>query len=200
LTVDVSRETCTRLRAYAAVLLRWNHTINLVAPGDERTLWSRHIEDCLQLVPLIPSGTRTAIDIGSGAGLPGLVLAIATGIPFHLVEADRRKAAFLREAARLTAAPVTIHCARAECAQIPPASLVTARGVAPLPRLLALAYPLLAPGGVCLFPKGQQADNELTAATAQWHMDLERIPSQTDNGAVIFRIRNLARVQAGVRR
>ena len=157
-------DTEDRLRAYADLLATWTRRINLVAPADIPHIRSRHIEDSLRLVPLIPPSATHAIDLGSGAGLPGLVLAIATGLPFHLVESDRRKAAFLREAARITQAPATIHNTRIEALDLPPAPLLTARALAPLPALLALATPHLAPGGTMLFPKGARAAEEIAAA------------------------------------
>ena len=130
--------------------------------------------DSLRLLPFIPAGTARAIDLGSGAGLPGLVLAVASGIPFDLVESDRRKAAFLTEAQRVTGAPVAVHCARIEEAAIPPAPLVTARALAPLDRLLDLAAPLLAPGGTGLFLKGARVADELEAARLHWRMQVRR--------------------------
>jgi 16S rRNA (guanine527-N7)-methyltransferase len=184
----VSRETRERLSAYVALLLRWQRTINLISPRDTDQVWTRHIADSLQLVPLIPSDTDRAIDLGSGAGLPGIVLAIVTGIPFDLVEADHRKAAFLREAARLAGIEATVHATRIETAAIAPAPLVTARALAPLVTLLRWAEPLLAPGGVCLFPKGRGAEDELTAAATQWQMHVHRTPSRTDPSAAILRI------------
>ena len=191
---DVSRETRAALEKYSALLLRWNRTVNLVAPGDEPQLWERHIANSLQLAPLICQPIDRAIDLGSGAGFPGLILALATGIPFDLVEADQRKAAFLREAARITGAPVRVHAVRIESADLPPAPLITARALAPLPKLLDLAAPLLAPGGQCLFLKGISAQTELTHAAAQWHMRVERIPSRTAPDACILRITDLRRV------
>ncbi len=166
--------TEARLRAYAALLARWTTRINLISRADERQIWQRHVLDSLRLAALIPAGMDRAIDLGSGAGLPGLVLAIATGTPFDLVESDRRKAAFLLEAQRVTAAPVTIHCTRIEQAALAPARLVTARALAPLPALLGLAAPLLAEGGVALFPKGARADAEIEDARKLWQFDLER--------------------------
>ena len=165
-----------------------NRRINLISPRDIELVWTRHIADSLQLAALIPPDTDRAIDLGSGAGLPGLVLAIATGIPFDLVEADHRKAAFLREAARLTGAAATVHATRIEAATIAPARLVTARALAPLATLLGWASKLLAPGGICLFPKGRGAEDELTAAAAQWQMQVHRTPSRTDPSATILRI------------
>ncbi|MBV8397238.1 MAG: class I SAM-dependent methyltransferase, partial [Acetobacteraceae bacterium] len=117
---DLPRETRDRLEAFAALLARWNHRINLVSPRDLPHLWERHIADSLQLIDLLDPPRTCGIDIGSGAGFPGLILAIATGIPFHLIEADQRKASFLREAARVTAAPARVYAVRAEAAQLPP--------------------------------------------------------------------------------
>ncbi|MGC1411738.1 MAG: 16S rRNA (guanine(527)-N(7))-methyltransferase RsmG [Acetobacteraceae bacterium] len=191
---DVSRETLAALERYSALLLRWNRTVNLIAPRDEPLLSERHIADCLQLAPLIHQTCDRAIDLGSGAGFPGLILALATDLPFHLIEADQRKAAFLREAARITGARVHVHATRIETVGLPPAPLITARGLAPLPKLLGLAEPLLAPGGQCLFLKGANVETELTHAAAQWHMDVERVPSRTAAHACILRISDLRRV------
>ena len=117
-TQIVSRETQERLEAFTALLLAWNRTINLIARGDEANVWQRHIVDSLQLIPHIPAQANSAIDLGSGGGLPGLVLAIATGLPFTLIESDQRKCAFLREATRATAAQVTVLCERIERAEL----------------------------------------------------------------------------------
>jgi 16S rRNA (guanine527-N7)-methyltransferase len=193
-TKDVPRETLERLQNFAALLLRWNRTVNLIARRDEPLLWDRHIGDCLQLAPLMQPRPERAIDLGSGAGFPGLVLAIATDVPFELIEVDQRKAAFLREAMRVTGAPVRVHASRIEEARLAAAPLITARALAPLTKLLGLAAPLLAPGGVCLFMKGLRAKGELTEAATEWHMQVNCIPSQTAPEAWIFRISDLARV------
>jgi 16S rRNA (guanine527-N7)-methyltransferase len=190
----VPHETRRALDRYIALLVRWNHTVNLVARADEPTLRDRHIADSLQLVPLMVPRPERGIDLGSGAGLPGLVLSLVTGVAFDLVEADHRKAAFLREAARITGASVQVHPVRIEEARLAPAPLITARAVAPLPRLLELAEPLLAPGGMCLFLKGAGVDAELTQIGTEWHMELDRIPSRTAPGATILRITGLTRV------
>jgi 16S rRNA (guanine527-N7)-methyltransferase len=190
----VSRETLAKLDCFAALLLRWNSMMNLMARADEPFLWDRHISDSLQLAALMVPLPERAIDLGSGAGFPGLILALATGVPFDLIEADQRKAAFLREAARVTGAPVQIHPTRIEVADLPPAPLITARAVAALPRLLALAAPLLAPGGMCLFMKGANVDAELTHAATQWQMQADGIPSRTASDARILRITRLSRV------
>ena len=185
---DVPRETTLRLQAYVALLLRWNQTINLISPYEEAAVWHRHILDSLVLQPLLPASFSHAIDIGSGGGLPGLVLAIATDRPFHLIEADRRKAAFLREAARETGAPVTIHNERVERVTIPPAPVITARAAAPLAKLLQWSEQLLSAGGVCIFPKGCRAEAELTAASGHWNMRSEQFRSPTNPRATILRI------------
>ena len=165
---DVSRETSERLDAYAQMLLRWNRTINLVGRTDLAQLRQRHIDDCLRLVPVLPPAGDGAADLGSGAGLPGLVLAIATGRHFHLVESDERKAAFLAEAARLTQAPVVVHPCRIEAVALPPVALVTARALAPLSTLLGMAAPMLLPDGECLFLKGASAPDEIKEAREHW--------------------------------
>jgi 16S rRNA (guanine527-N7)-methyltransferase len=190
---SVSEAQHAALEAYAALLGRWNERINLVSPRDLPRLWERHIDDAAQLLPLIPPGARRIADLGSGAGLPGLILAVLSGLDTHLVERDQRKAAFLREAARVTAAPATIHAA--DAATLPPlgADLVTARALAPLPVLLPLALRHLAPGGACLFPKGATASAELTAAAEGWTMQVERFPSRTDPSATILRLTEVAR-------
>ena len=182
----VSRETRDRLNAYAALLRRWNARINLVS--EVADLETRHIADCSQLAGLVPPAAEPAMDLGSGAGLPGLVLAVVTGRRFILVEADRRKAAFLAEAARVTAAPVEVRAARIEAAGLPMTSLVVARALAPLPRLLALAAPLLAPDGTCVFLKGAGAEAEVEAARTDWQFGCERFRSGTAPDATVLRL------------
>ncbi len=191
---DISRETSAALERFAALLLRWNRTVNLVARKDEQRLWERHIADSLQLAALMQPVSERAIDLGSGAGFPGLPLALATGVHFDLIEADQRKAAFLREAARVTGASVLVHATRIETARIDPAPLITARALAPLPKLLGLAAPLLKAGGICLFLKGANVQAELTDAATQWHMHVDILPSQTAPEACILRISDLSRV------
>lgn len=180
--------TDAKLREFATLLLRWNASLNLIAARDTATLWDRHIADSLQLVPLMPTNTPRAIDLGSGGGFPGLVLAIATGVPFDLIESDQRKASFLRTAILQTGAPATVHCCRIEDAAVPPAPLITARALAPLPRLLPLAARLLTDDGTCLFLKGAKAEDELAAAATDWLMAVDRVSSQTGQDGVVLRI------------
>ncbi len=178
-----------RLRGFVDLLLRWNRRINLVSARSAEDIWRRHVLDSLQLFPLVPAGLTSLLDIGSGAGFPGLVLATAMGCRTHLVEADKRKAAFLVEAsARLGLANVEVHAKRIEDAELPKARLLTARALAPLPELLRHAHALLSPDGVALFPKGRTAEEELTDASRDWMMRVERFPSRTDSASTILRI------------
>lgn len=189
----VPRETLERLAIFVDLVLRWTDRINLIARADRDLIWDRHVLDAAQLQPLIPSTTTMGIDLGSGGGFPGIVLAVLTGLTFHLIEADQRKAAFLREAARATAAAVQVHAMRIEQAQLPPAELVTARALAPLPRLLPMVVRFVAPDGVALLPKGRGATAELTEAAREWHMDVKRVASRTRPDGTILCIRNLRR-------
>jgi len=184
--VHVSRETIERLDRFVRVLLQWQARINLVAASTEPFIWTRHIADSLQLLALAPQA-KIWVDLGSGGGFPGMVfacaLAGASGAQVHLVERSTKKAAFLREAARATGAPATIHAERVEdFALHAPAQIdiVTARALAPLPKLLELAYPLLKRGGKALFPKGQDVDAELTEAAKCWNMRATSVNSLTD--------------------
>jgi len=190
--LDVSRETLAKLHSLIELLSVWNARINLVGPGTSAEWWSRHVEDSLQLSAFLPDQPVPMADLGSGAGFPGLVLAVARLGPVHLVEVDQRKCAFLREATRtLALSHVTIHSTRIEDVVLPPLGAVTARALAPLHKLLGHASRLLAPDGIALFPKGRTAEAELTAAIPHWHMTTERFVSQTDPEATIFRIRDI---------
>jgi 16S rRNA (guanine527-N7)-methyltransferase len=185
-----------RLDAFLDLLLRWNGRINLVADRTPEAIRHRHIADSLQLMPLLPDGEGPLGDIGSGGGFPGLVLAIASGRPTHLVESDRRKAAFLTEAAgRLGLAHVQVHPVRIETVALPPLAVLTARALAPLTELLPHAARLLAPGGVAIFPKGRSAEAELTAALVHWTLRVERFASRTDPDATILRLGDIRRAR-----
>jgi 16S rRNA (guanine527-N7)-methyltransferase len=191
---DVPRETLDRLAVYEGLLRKWNAAINLVAPASLGQLWERHFADSAQLLPLIPRASRGLVDLGSGAGFPGLVLAIL-GVPdVHLVESDTRKATFLREAARATGTAATVHAARAETVSGVFADVVTARALAPISDLLPLAVRFLRPGGVCLFLKGRTVESELTQTGESWTMTIERFPSVTDPSGTVVRLSEIARV------
>ena len=186
---DVPRETAEKLRAFVDLLLRWNRRINLVSARSVEDVWRRHVLDSLQLLPLLPSAPLPFLDLGSGAGFPGLVLAVATGREAGLFEADKRKAAFLADAsARLGLPNVRVHAQRVEDASLPKTPVLTARALAPLPVLLRYAHDLLTPDGSALFPKGRTAEEELTEASRDWMMRVERFPSRTDPSSTILRI------------
>ena len=188
----VSRETLSHLQAYAALLRQWNDRINLVGRDSLRDPWRRHFLDAAQLLPFIPNAAQGLIDLGSGAGFPGLVLAIM-GVPgVELIEADARKCAFLREAARIAAARVTIRNTRIETVPHHPVDVVTARGCAPLDKLLVLSQQLIGPQTTCLFLKGERAEEELTAALPAWTMTASLHPSRSDPRGVIVVLEQIA--------
>lgn len=191
----VSRETLARLEAYAALLRRWQTTINLVAASTLEGMWQRHFADSAQLWLYRRPGDQTWLDVGSGAGFPGLVIAILaaeTGGTRHiLVESDRRKAAFLGEVARTLGLAVDILCARIESgetqAKVGPVDCVTARALAPLPRLAGLVAPYFASHTLGLFLKGREVAGELAEAAQAWDFAAELKPSLTDpDGRVLL--------------
>lgn len=199
-TLNVSRETADRLTAYVELLQKWQKRINLIADSTLSDIWGRHILDSAQLVHLAPPSALGWVDLGSGAGLPGLVLAILlrerSGASVTLIEANQKKCAFLREAIRVTDAPARVLSQRIETALsadvIRSCNVVTARALAPLPQLLTWASPLLTKGALGLFLKGQDVDVELTEAAKSWTMDAELLPSQTDPHGRILCVRALA--------
>jgi 16S rRNA (guanine527-N7)-methyltransferase len=191
--VPVSRETLARLEAYAALLIQWSARINLIGRGTITDLWRRHIIDSAQLQPFIRDTVKSVIDLGSGAGLPGLILAIL-GVPgIELVEADSRKSAFLREAVRVTEADALIRSCRIEAVPEHSVDVVTARACAPLDRLLGLAEPFLAPGSECLFLKGERVEQELTLARKAWTMTVSAHQSRSDPRGVVLHLQQVVR-------
>ena len=192
LPFHVSRETSTKLEKYLALLLEWNPRINLVGPSTTDAALTRHIIDSAQLLDFLPQSPITLADLGSGAGLPGMVLAILSSHHVHLIESDKRKAAFLREASRVTETPVTIHNKRIEEVVELCADVVTARALAPLHLLLELAKPFLHTNSFCLFPKGENYIKELEDIRG-WTYERVLHPSQVHPGSVILQISHLQR-------
>lgn len=197
--IDVSRETQARLKIIEDQLRRWQPRINLVAPNTLASAWERHIEDSLQLAGLEPEA-QSWVDIGSGGGFPGLVIAAARmenpGFRMSLVESNGKKCAFLRETARLARLPVEVRNGRIEDvlpALALPVHVVSARALAPLARLLGLAEPLLKAGTIGIFPKGQDVDDEMRAASISWNLSADLIHSRTEPGAAIVRVRSASR-------
>jgi len=200
---NVSRETAARLDRFVAVLLEWQRKTNLIAPSTIPHLWTRHVADSLQLLTHAgPDAVRWA-DLGAGGGFPGLavgcVLAERAGGEIHLVESNSKKAAFLREAARIAQVPATIHAMRIEDVGDRlslPVQVVTARALAPLHQLIGYAAPLLQQGATGLFLKGQDVEAELTEAATYWRMGgIDLLPSLTDPAARILRLRDVAPLQ-----
>lgn len=192
----VSRETWERLEQFVDLLLRWQRSTNLVAASTIPRAWTRHIADSLQLLTLAPDARRW-VDLGAGAGLPGLVIACAlSGTPdaeVHLVESVQKKAAFLRGAVTELSLPAIVHAQRIEdfaTATTESFEVVTARALAPLDRLIGYAIPLLKRGAVGLFPKGQDVEAELTQAAKSWTIRADLVPSKTDPAGRIVRVRH----------
>ena len=193
---DVSRETLDRLDLYAQLLKKWNPRINLVAPATLPALWTRHFRDSAQLFRLAPLGVTRWADFGSGGGFPGMVVAILaaeTPLEVTLVESDQRKAAFLRTVARETSVTVTVRAQRLEATRALNAQVVSARALAPLPKLLDHCARHLAPDGTALLPKGARHADEIAKALETWSFHCEKVPSETDDSAVILQITELAR-------
>jgi 16S rRNA (guanine527-N7)-methyltransferase len=197
---EVSDAGLARFRTYLAELERWQKRINLVGPATLKDPWRRHFLDSAQLALLMPPDAATLIDVGSGAGFPGLVLALmqlerpaSAQCRVTLVESDQRKAVFLLEIIRLTGAPAALHEGRAEAYAGEKADVLTARACAPLTRLLALTQPLGKAGATYLFPKGADAADELTAAGKDWKMQVRQHRSATDPDGAILEIIDLAR-------
>lgn len=197
---SVSRETIDRLKIYESVLTKWQRAVNLVAPKSLPDIWQRHFADSLQIAPLIPASARTLVDLGSGGGFPGLVLAAhfadAGGPAVTLVESDQRKAAFLREAARAMEISVDILSTRIEndanLAALSGVDIVTARALARLSRLFALVQPFVSRETVCIFMKGRDAAQEIAEARRNWSFECTAHPSKTDEQAKVAVITRIA--------
>lgn len=193
--MNVSRETSQRLHEYLGLLKSWSAKINLVAPGTIEDAWDRHIADSLQLIALRPSPGPLWVDLGTGGGLPGLVIAIAlprSETEVILIESDQRKAAFLRHVIRTLSVPQTkVICDRIEA--IPPvaASTLTARALAPLPKLMTYVGRHLDSAGTALLPKGRNWREEVAAAQQNWQFDLTAHQSQTQAEAAVLEIRDI---------
>ncbi len=204
---DVSRETLARLERYAELLVKWNKSINLVSRDSLEDLWCRHFLDSAQLVAHIPptfdGADPVVVDFGSGAGFPGMVLAILGVKKLHFIESDQRKCIFLREVARETDCQVTVHNKRIEDVEPFRADLITARAFAPLENLLDYAWPFLTcqtclersppasgafPTGQLLLLKGKNAEQELTQAGKRWSMQVERFSSRSSSEGQILRL------------
>ncbi len=193
---DVSRETYERLLLFECRFLEWNKRINLTSESDAQHLWDRHIVDSAQLLSFA-STTKSWLDFGSGGGFPGAIIAIMvpkiTGATVHLVESNRKKAAFLKRIAIETDAPAIVHACRIETmnGQLPETEIVTARAVSSLPNLLRLARPWLGGSARALFQKGREYRAEIEESRVEWSFDLIEHTSKTDLHSVILELSNL---------
>jgi 16S rRNA (guanine527-N7)-methyltransferase len=190
---DVSRETLARLKLFVSLLEDWNARMNLVSAKSLADVWKRHVWDSAQLLPLLRPGAQSLVDLGSGAGFPGLVLAILMGSGARVVlyEAIAKKCRFLEEVAHRTGAPVEVRNGRIEAAERETFDVVSARACAPLDQLLSYAVPFQAKNTQCLFLKGQSVGAELTDAYKSWSMTVNQLPSRSDPSGVILDIREL---------
>ncbi len=193
--VRVSRETAERLDILVRLLVRWQIATNLISRTTLSSVWTRHLADSAQLINLAP-GARRWVDMGSGAGFPGLVLAIQliglSGAVVHCIESDRRKCAFLRGAVRATGAQAEIHPMRVDmmdASRLGLVDAVTARAFAPLPLTIKLAKIYLERGAVGLFPRGRSVQNQLHALPLDGSYPIQILPSEVEQGAAIIRIR-----------
>ncbi len=192
---------CARLALYVEELRRWNARMNLVAPSTLAEAWVRHVADGVQLLMHLPEGVRQVMDLGSGSGVPGLVMALAAPhrVRWTLVESNHRKCAFLRQVAQRAGIDVNIIQKRiesldAEALAAGHETMVVARALAPLPRLLKMASALFATGASALLPKGRQAQDELAEARQCWQFDSQAFPSVTEADAIILLLQEIRRV------
>ena len=195
---SVSRETFERLEIYESLLHKWNPSINLVSRNSLSDLWHRHIADSVQVYRLA-STARNWLDIGSGGGLPGAIVAILAKdecpqAQITLIESDKRKSAFLRTVSRETGVKFQVIADRIELVSPWNADVLSARAVANLTTLLQFSERHLAPTGIALFSKGSSWEKEVDDARQEWSMNVEPIPSVTETGAVVLKIQGISRV------
>jgi 16S rRNA (guanine527-N7)-methyltransferase len=199
--IGANAQVESRLRKYVELLARWRMITSLISGKGFSQVWTRHLADCAQLLSYAPLARRW-VDLGSGAGFPGMIIAIllaeAQGVEVHCIESDHRKCAFLREVARVTAAPVRVHAARIEmldCSGISPVDVVTSRALAPLPRLVEFANLWLTSGAIGVFPRGRSQATQIEAFSFSSKFQVESFPSKFDPEARIVRIRSRAPAQ-----
>ena len=188
---NVSRETTARLQSYVALLLKWNQKINLISAPTEEVIWQRHITDSLQLMSHIPPEAKKIADLGTGAGLPGIILAMTMPQEFFLIERDQRKCAFLAEVVR-ECGVINVRIVNDDVRNIHTKfDVITARALANLDELLGMAYPLIMEKTISLFPKGKTYAMELEQAKKRWMFSHQEFPSLTDPEARIVSISGL---------
>jgi 16S rRNA (guanine527-N7)-methyltransferase len=200
LGMSVSRETLGKLEAFAERVQRWNSAVNLIARSTAADVWSRHIVDSAQLFRFCSPEAKLWLDLGSGGGFPGLVIALlakeqAPALRVALVESDKRKAAFLQQAASALQVDCAVHCARIESLAPQVADVVSARALASLDQLMAYAARHCTTGGLGIFPKGENFAEEVATARQSWRFDIETHESAVKSGAALLLVRNIDRAQ-----
>jgi len=186
--IDVSHETFERLFLYHELLHKWQPKINLVGPDTLKDAWSRHFLDSLQLLKLIPDLSTKMADLGSGAGFPGMALAIVGATDMHLVESDTRKISFLREVARVTSTKVEIHHCRIENCPVEKVDIIVSRACSDLDTLLSFSDRYVSHETICLFHKGKNYSKDIVDANIHWLFDYDVVPSVTDTQGVILKL------------
>ena len=188
--LNVSRETIDKLMTYEVQLLKWQRAVNLVSKSTLPDLWTRHMLDSAQLLKYIENDTKTIVDMGSGGGFPGMVLAMTGRFVVHFIDSDQKKIEFLRNVSRETNTKIHLHCCRLERAPEISADLVTARALAPLEKLLSYAEPFSHAKTQCLFLKGATWDEEIACIKQDWHVKFSTYNSITDPNGVILKVEN----------
>ena len=191
--VSITDEQMARLEAYVRLLEKWQKRMNLIGRGSLNDIWRRHILDSAQLLALLPADKKIIIDMGSGAGFPGMVLAVLTTHEIHLIESNGKKCSFLRELNGVLETRAVIHNRRIEEKQGIKADYVTAPARAPVDKMLEYAWPLLKTDGKCLFLKGQKAQEELTESLKRWKMSAQMIRSVSDPTGTILQLGEISR-------
>lgn len=197
--LQISDLATERLKIFVALLAKWNAAINLVSPASLTDVWTRHVADSAQVIDYAPIRRARWLDMGSGAGFPGVVIALITAdtpnpVEMILVESDQRKAAFLSTVSRETGVPMIIQAARIEAVAPQNVDIVSARALAPLVKLCAFAERHLAPDGAALFLKGGHYDAEIAEARRTWSFSLDVGRSSTDPAGAILIMKDLRRV------
>ncbi len=187
--VNVSRETLDKFKLYVELLEKWQRRINLVATSTLADVWQRHLLDSAQLVRFYPPNTKKILDVGSGAGFPGLVLAIMGNVEVDLVEADQRKATFLSTVVRSLSLTAKIHNERVESLPNLSADVITARALAPVSKLMKLIENQISPHTVCLFLKGSSVEDELTGLQTYSTMIPTNHPSISGSNGVVLELK-----------
>lgn len=196
---EIFLKATPKLKQFSEFVLKWQKSVNLISPKTVPEIWERHIVDSAQLYPYIPVETKTLVDMGSGAGFPGIVLALLNQENkgpvhhFYLIESDTKKSIFLKEAARLFGLPVTVINDRIEKVQIEQVDVVTARALKDVNELLSLGQGFITPETTCLFLKGEKVDEEIAGVCVSMRekMCLERFPSQTNPGGCILKLSHI---------